>query len=229
MKKLKTKEPKLSILILTAASGILLGGLLGMSILLSKQPVVVTSTMEDESAAKELGDYTTYYTPGRTTGMETPNLRSGMGRMQRRSPGPISFSEEEVNYFFNRINFESPAEEGEEQASAPRFGPFNVKINGDEILASFKIVVDPSGEAFEMMVFAELEFTNVDQGPELAVKNLRLNSLPVPGFGGLVSSMIESKIAETPWPEELVEMWQNVKAIEVESDKLITEVGLRRA
>ncbi|EDY84448.1 hypothetical protein VDG1235_4079 [Verrucomicrobiia bacterium DG1235] len=230
MKILKNKEPKLSSLILTASSGILLGALLGASILLAR-PANLVSSPPDEATLSQPGNYTTYYIPGRVAGSESANLRSGTGRIKRRSPGPVSFSEDEVNYYFENLDFGEPVvEEGEEPATqGTRIGPFNVRILGDQIFASLKIVMDPSGDPFEMMVLANLDFENTDAGPELVVKGLRVNSLPIPGFGGLISSIIESKVAETSWPEEVIEMWQNVRNIEVESDKLITEVGMRRA
>lgn len=227
MKTIKPKEPKLRTLILTASSGIALGGLLGVSILLSRQPVTVSSVPEDGAYSK-IGDYNTYYMPGRVDGIESANLRSGTGRIERRTNGPVSFSEAEVNRFIYDIEFGENAEpvEGEKKAE---IGPFNVRISGDQIYATLKITVDPTGSPFQVLALANLDFENSDAGPSLVVKSLRVNSLPIPGFAGLVTSMIESKMAETPWPEEILKMWQNIKGIEVESSKLITEVGMRRA
>lgn len=227
MKNIKPKEPKLLTLILTASSGVVLGGLLGISILLSRPPVTVTTVPEEDSQTK-VGDYNTYFTPGRVDAGESANLRSGVGRIKRRTNGPVSFSEAEVNRFFKDIDFGEPV--AEEGAAAPaNIGPFNVRISGDQIFATLKITVDPEGKPFEVLVLANLGFENSDAGPSLVVNSLRVNSLPIPGFAGLITSMIESKVAETPWPEEILEMWQNIKGIEVESGKLIAEVGLRRA
>lgn len=226
MKNLKPKEPKLSTLILTASTGIMLGGLLGFSLLLAR-PVSTVSGVPDNALVSKPGNYTTYYLPGRVDGAESANLRSGAGRIKRRSPGPVSFSAAEVNYFFKNISFGEP--ENTSEAEGARVGPFNVRIEGDQIFASVKVVVDPSGSPFEILALANIGFENTDAGPQFKVNSLRINSLPIPGIAGLVSSMIESKIAETPWPEEVLEMWQNIRSIEVESGKLITEVGLRRA
>lgn len=227
MKLLKPKEPKLSTLILTASSGIMLGALLGVSLLLSRQASVV-STLPEEGVVSEPGNYNTYYMVGRVDGSESPNLRSGSGRIKRRSPGPVSFSEGEVNYFFENLDFGEPVEGGDAAQSA-RVGPFNVRLDGDQIVATLKITVDPKGDPFEVLVLANLAFKKSEEGPEFVVESLRVNSLPIPGMGGLISSMIKSKIAESPWPEDVIEMWQNIKDIEVESNKLITEIGLRRA
>ncbi|MBK1875421.1 hypothetical protein [Pelagicoccus mobilis] len=227
MKKMKPKEPKLLTLILTATSGVVLGGLLGISVLLSRSPVTVTTVPEEDEYTK-VGDYNTYFTPGRVDAGESANLRSGTSRIKRRTNGPVSFSEAEVNRFFKNIKFGDPVvEEGGKKPA--NIGPFNVRISGDQIYATLKITVDPEGSPFEVLVLADLGFENSDAGPELVVNSLRVNSLPIPGFAGLVTSMIESKVAETPWPEDILEMWQNIKSIEVESGKLITEVGLRRA
>ncbi len=226
MKKLKPKEPKRSTLILTAISGVMLGALLGVSLLLSR-PVSVVSSVPDEALLSKPGNYSTYYRSGRVDSGESPNLRSATGRIQRRSPGPVSFSEGEVNYFFKSLSFGEPANTSEDEPA--KIGPFNVRMEGDQIFASLKIVVDPNGSPFEVMVMANVGFENSDEGPQFKVNSLRINSLPVPGMAGIISSMIESKIEETPWPEEVLEMWQNIRAIEVESGKLITEVGLRRA
>lgn len=227
MKKITPKEPKRSTLVMTALSGVMLGVLLAVSLLLSRQSSTVT-TLPDESLLSQPGNYTTYYLKGRVDGAESANLRSGTGRIMRRSPGPVSFSEGEVNHFFSAIEFgEVVAEEG--STPPARIGPFNVRLDGDRIIASLKITVDATGEPFELLVLANVVFENSDTGPELLIRNVRINSLPVPGMAGLVSSMIASKISETPWPEELVEMWENIKSVQVESGQLITEVGLRRS
>lgn len=226
MKKLNPKEPKLLTLILTATAGILLGGMLGMSLLMAR-PATVVATVPEEGVLSQPGNYSTYYSPGRIDVGESANLRSGKGRILRRSPGPVSFSEGEVNYFFKNLEFGDPVEPTD--GDSARIGPFNVRIVGDEIFASLKVVVDPNGSPFEMLVLAEIGFENTNAGPELYVKGVRINSLPVPGLVGLVSSMIKSSVAETSWPEEVLEMWQNIRSIQVESGKLITEVGLRRA
>jgi hypothetical protein len=226
MKKLKPKEPKRSTLIFTALSGIMLGVLLGMSLLLSRS-VSVVSSVPDEALLSKPGNYNTYYRAGRVDGSESANLRSGTRRIERRATGPVSFSEGEVNYFFRSLSLGEPVENVGE--SAVKIGPFNVRIEGDQIYASLKIVMDPNGNPFEMMVLANVGFENTDAGPEFKVKSLRLNSLPVPGMAGLVTSMVESRIAQTPWPEEVLEMWENIRAVEAESGKLIAEVGLRRA
>lgn len=226
MKKIKPKEPKVLTLVLTASSGVVLGILLGVSILLSRQPITVATVPEVDSYTA-VGDYNTYFTPGRVDSEVSTNLRSSSGRIKRRTNGPVSFSEAEVNRFLKDIEFGEPVEvEGETSASV---GPFNVRISGDQIFATLKITVDPQGSPFEVLVLANLGFENSDAGPELVVSNVRVNSLPIPGLGGMVTSMIESKLSTTPWPEEILEMWQNIKEIQVESGKLITEVGLRRA
>lgn len=226
MKYIKPKEPKLSTLILTASSGIMLGVLLGTSLLLSRAATTVTAAPSEAELSRP-GNYNTYYIPGRSAGTESTNLRSGVGRITRRTPGPISFGEDEVNFFVQRIEFGEVAASSDEQNA--RVGKVNFRISGDQITASLKVVVDPNGSPFEILAVANVSFENTDAGPELQVSNLRVNSLPIPGFGGLISSMIESKLAQTPWPEDLVEMWQNIRSIQVETGKLITEVGLRRA
>ncbi|MBC2607799.1 hypothetical protein [Pelagicoccus albus] len=230
MKKLKTKEPKLLTLILTASSGIFLGVLLGITILLSRPAKVVTS-MDEDGATTERGDYTSIYMKGRVSGTETSNLRGGLSRLQRRSPGPVSFSEAEINYFFGQLGKGDKEETTEEtpDKQPAKIGPFNLRIQDDRMFANLKVVVDPQGDPFELLAVAELKFENSESGPTLSVTGLRLNSLPIPGLGGLVTSLVQSKIAETAWPEEFIEMWQNVKTITLEDGQLIAEVGLRQA
>lgn len=231
MKVLKPKEPKVGSLILTAGSGVCLGALLGVSLLLAR-PVQVVSTPPDEAVLSQPGNYNTYVLPGRVAGSESANLRSGTGRILRRTAGPVSFSEDEINYFFENIEFPEPEVEGEEDAKAQggaKMGPFVIRIVGDKVYGSYKIVIDPQGTPFELRAVSEISFENTDAGPVLHVSNTRINSLPIPDLGGIFSSMVANKIAETAWPEDLIEMWQNIRKIEVESDKVITEVGLRRA
>lgn len=229
MKKLKPKEPKASSIIITAFTGIFLGGALGVSLLLSK-PVNVVSKMPDADAPGSLGDYTTHFVVGRKAAAETTNLRSGIARIQRRTPGPVSFSEDEINYYLGKLKPKEEENAADKSAGAgTRLEQFNVRIVGDVMIASVKIIIDPTGDRFEMLAQAEVGFENTDDGPQLLVKSLRVNSLPVPTFGGMVGSMIQSKLTETEWPEEYIEMWENIRNIELESGKLITEVGIRRA
>lgn len=230
MKKLTSKEPKRSSLILTATSGVVLGLLLGVWILLSR-PVKVVAQQPEAAVLEEPGDYTAFFTPGRVAGGESQNLRNGLIRIERRTPGPISFSEDEVNYFFGQFKRAEPAESEGEAApeEATRMEQFNLRIEGDRMQASVKIVVDPKGDRFEMLVWADIGFENTDAGPELVVKSVRVNSLPIPAPGGLLTSLIESKLAEVEWPDSYLEMWQNIRSIQLESGKLITEIGLRRA
>lgn len=192
----------------------------------------MVSAPPDEEVLSQPGNYNTYVLPGRVAGSESANLRSGTGRILRRTAGPVSFSEDEINYFFENIEFPKPdTEDGEKEQvkGGARMGPFVVRLVGDKIYGSFKIVIDPQGSPFELRAVSELSFENTDAGPVLHVSNTRINSLPVPDIGGIFSSMVADKIAETAWPEDLIEMWQNIRKIEVESDKVITEVGLRRA
>ncbi|MDQ8202139.1 hypothetical protein [Pelagicoccus sp. SDUM812003] len=227
MKKLKPKEPTLLSVIMTGCSGVSLGVLLGIWLLIT-EPVNAVSKLPDADAPRKLGDYGTDFKAGRKAAAETTNARSAVSRIQRRTPGPVSFSEEEINYFIGSLE---PEKEGADDAeeSSTSLENFNVRIDGDVMHASVKVVMNPTGDRFEMLVQARLHFENSEAGPELVIDSMRVNSLPVPAVGGMISSMISSKLASTEWPEDFVEMWQNIKSIELESDKMIVEVGLRRA
>ena len=79
-----------------------------------------------------------------------------------------------------------------------------------------------------MLVKANVGFLNTDAGPKIVLSNVRVNSLPIPGFGGIVTGMATSVIEGMEMPADLVEMWSNIRRIELESGKMIVDVGLRR-
>ncbi len=227
MKPIKQKEPRLLTLLFTAFSGISLGLTLGIFLLLTKAPTKVAQLPEPDQA-REPGDYQAYYATGKVAPAETPNLRSGLSRIQRRTVGPISFSEEELNYFIG--TFKGQEAKPAEGAPARRSDveQLNFHLAGERMIATFKVVIDPQGDRFEMLVQADVTFENSDAGPELAISSMKINALPVPSAGGALTSMVESKLREAALPEDLVKMWQNIRKLDVESGKLIVEVGLRR-
>lgn len=229
MKKLRPKEPGLGSLIFTASSGILLGALLGLSVLLTK-PVKVVAKQPDESVLAEPGDYTAYFMLGTGSGLETPEMRNAVARIARRTPGPVAFSESELNYYLAQASKREKTQEKADEApeANTKIEQLNVRIEGDQMYASMKVILNPKGDRFEMLLQANIDFQNTEEGPELVVQSLRLNSMPVPDVGGVFGSMIESRIAEAEWPEEHVEIWENIRNIEIESGSLIAEVGLKR-
>ena len=237
MKPIKHKEAKLLPLLFTAASGICLGLLLGIFYLLSLPPEKLSSAPKPDTE-RVPGRYTATFVEGRR-GVETPNLRTGVSRIERRTIGPVSFSEDEVNYFFSQFKGDKdekskptgPSQQGQDEQEKPESSleQFNVHLDGDQMVVSFKLIIDPKGDRFEMLVQGNVGFENTDTGPQLRVNSLKVNSLPVPTLGGAVTSMIESKIAQAQLPDDLVKMWKNVRKIELESSKLIVDVGMRKA
>lgn len=228
MRKLKPKEPKTIALVLTAATGVGLGLLLGISFLLSIPPERIAQDPDPEATSKP-GDYTAHYRTGQTANAETPNMRTAISRIQRRTPGPVSFSEEELNYFFKQSK-PSPQPAG---ADAPKdeavFEQFNIRLVEDRMIVSGKAILNPQGDRFEMLLQAQVDFENEESGPRLVVKEMKANSMPIPSFGGLVESMLRSKVESSELPEEWTDLWSNIREIQIESGKLIAHVGLRRA
>lgn len=226
MKPIKQKEPKLITLIFTAFSGISLGLLLGIFLLIKEPPSTVSKIPTPEEKAT-VGNYKAWQVSGKVGAAESPNYRTAISRIQRRTLGPVSLSEEEINYFFAQFkNGEKPAE-GANQSSS--LDGLNFYLEGDQMIASFRLVIDPKGDRFEMLVQANVDFENSDAGPKLVIKSMKVNSLPLPNVGNMLAGMVASKLQEAELPEDLVKMWENVKKIELESGKLIVEVGFRQA
>lgn len=206
-------------------SGICLGSLLGGYFLLMK-PVI--SGTANETVLSKPGNYDTYFAKGGTAGGESTNYRNRIRRVKNRTKGPTSFSEDDINFFFSQFKSEkAPLAEGAEPPQSS-IEQFNVKITGDQMYVSFKLIFDPTGDRFEVLVKANMSFENSNTGPEMRLSDFRLNSLPVPGMGGLLTSIISSKVEGMALPDDLLEMWENIRSIELESDKVIVDIGLRR-
>ena len=227
MRKLKPKETKPIALVFTAFSGVLLGLLIGVYYLLTT-PVERLPNEPDPAVLEEPGNYVAYFTPGRVAGAETTNFKTAMGRIQRRAPGPISLSEEELNYFIKTYGSSQAQDEATEGGIAT-FDQLNVHLVDDRMILSGRMVLDTNGERFEMLTQAEIGFENTEAGPKMFVKEMTFNSLPVPTVAGVARSLIESKLDPESLPEDWVEMWQNIKEVQIESGQLIAQVGLRRA
>ncbi len=230
MKFVKPKEPKLSALILTASSGICCGFALA-AYLLFITPVDVVSKTPSEEVLSKPGEYRAFYKPGRVGGSESRNLETAIKRIKRRTPGPVTLDESEINYLFEQ--FGKAADSGKEsEKAAPqgtRVEDLKTRFEGERMFVGMKLVSQSGGSRTNHLLQAELGFSNGEAGPFLTVKSVTINSLPLPMLGGVVGSMIRSKVEEIEWPAEYVEMWNNIREIRVESGSLVLEVGLRRA
>lgn len=228
MKRINRKEPSKFSMIFTALSGVSLG-VLGGAYLMLMLPAKTVARTPGEDILSKPGNYNTFYVSGQTGSAETVSMKTALARIERRSPGPVSFSEEEVNFFLERLFDESKSKEedgseGEQEKGAISFGRINVNLSGDQMFMSIKA----KWGTLDVLAQSKVSFENTEQGPVFKVHSLRLNSLPVPMLGGLVSSKIVSKIEAIEFSEENLTRWKNIKEIELESDKLITIVGLRR-
>lgn len=208
-------------------SGVSLGLLLGLWLLLMEPSNRVTRAPSAEDLAKP-GDYSAYHVGGKVGAVETPNLRTGLTKLDRRTTGPVTFTEEELNYFFAKQPSPNTATAGEKGPPSSLEG-LNFHMAGDQLFVNFKLVLDPQGKRFEILVLAEVAFENTDAGPKLVVKSTKLNALPLPNLAGFVTGMASDKLAEAPLPEGMLKMWNNIRGIKVVEGQLVLDVGLRRA
>ncbi len=227
MKEITQREPGLAPLLFTALSGVSLGLLLGLWLLLMEPSYRVPRAPSAEEQAKP-GDYAAYHVGGRVGVVETPNLRTGLTKLERRTTGPVTFTEEELNYFFAKQPSPAVASAGEKGPPSSLEG-LNFHMTGDQLFVNFKLILDPQGKRFELLVLAEVAFENTDAGPVMKVKSTKLNALPLPNLGGFVTGLASGKLAEAPLPEGMLKMWNNIRGISVVEGQLVLDVGLRRA
>jgi len=233
MKPVTPNEPSLRALLFTSLSGLLLGIMLAVYILVT-EPVSVVSRPPDEATLAKPGNYQTHWISGRLAPSESSNLRSARGKAMRRTRGVVSLSEDEANLFLTQLRPlpPLPAEQGGPEEPEPervRMGPLSLRLVGDRIYGDFKLVMDPNGSPFELHLTGELIFENLEAGPRLQLADVRANSLPVPTFGGFLAGFVSSQVAKTAWPENVVAMWENIRSIEIESDQILADIGLPRS
>lgn len=212
MRRRLPKEPSVKGMLFTATSGIVLGVLLGGVILLRELPVKATD-------ANRLGVYTAQYATGKTAGAESPTMKLRMSALGRRAPGPIKFSEAEVNYFLSQ--FKSAAKDAEGEPAKLSIGSPNVILKDGDFVLSSKVIVNPTSDRFEMLVQAHCHFEKASEGHELKVDRLLMNSLEVPQVGGYVQEAFTQQLASISWPAELAEAWNAAREVQVLEDALI--------
>ena len=216
-RKKKQKEPTLGFMLFTAFSGVFLGTLAAVALLLSK-PVDSGSGTTPAEEDRKIGDYSVGYQPGIALSSESAAFKSRMTRFRRKLPGPLTFNEGEVNYFLKQ--FESAAPEGEEgETSNLNMSSPNLKIADEKLILSSVLVINPDTDPFKLTVQTEIRFDVTESGPRLRMGNAHLNSLPVPGF---VSNMLIGTLLEkASFPAELLDAWNSVKEIKLEEGKFL--------
>ncbi len=202
-------------MILTAVSGITLGILLGGFLLLKEPPL----RGKGPSGVEKMGDYATYYTPGSIASAESATVRSRISRLARQVPGAIPFTEMEINHYMSQFQSAETTEDGKPADVA--FSPPNVRIENEAFVLSTKLVFNPKGDRFEVLVQAMGRFENGESGVALKVDRLLLNSLPVPQFGGLVQNLFMKNAAAIPLPTEVQDSLGAIKEIELLPDQVV--------
>src|SRR5688572_23407618 len=145
MKPLKHKEPGLAQLILTAGSGVTLGALAACAYLLAT-PAVRLSQEPEADAPDSPGKLAAYYLPGDSALIDSPTFSSRLSRVDRRTAGPVTFSEEELNRYISqqRSAMEKAPAEGEEPAKgAAKLESINVRLDGDRMIWNIKTIFNP--------------------------------------------------------------------------------------
>lgn len=229
MKPLKHKEPGLAQLILTAGSGVSLGALAACAYLLAT-PAVRLAQAPEADAPDPPGKLAASYLPGGSALVDSPTFGSRLARVDRRTAGPVTFSEEEINRYISqqRAAMEKAPAEGEEaEKGAAKLETINVRLDGDRMVWNIKTILNPTADPFELLAQIQARFENAPAGPELVVESLRINALPVPTLGGLATSVIVAKLAQVPWSDDLLRKWENIREMSVEEGALVVVVGPR--
>ena len=210
------KEPTVKGMLFTATSGAVLGILLGGVILLKEMPTRGTPT---DGSANRIGVYTAEYSTGRVAAAESPTMKLRMSALSRRAPGPIKFTESEVNYFLSQ--FKSAANDEEGNPANLTIGSPNVTLKDGAFVLNSKVIVNPASDRFELIVQAHCRFEKSTEGHDLKVDRLLMNSLEVPPIGGYVQDAFTKQLATIAWPAELAEAWNAAREIQVLEDSLI--------
>lgn len=216
MKRGLPKEPSIKGMLFTAMSGVMLGSLLACVILLKETP---TRGSTSDSSEAGLGAYAAEYSAGRAASEESATMRSRMSRLNRRTPGPIPFTESELNHYLSQFKSSDTNEDG--SPANVTFSPPNIRLEDKAFVLHSKVVVNPKSDRFEIMMQAFCHLENGANGVEVKIDRLVLNSFVLPGFGGLVGDMFLSKLSAISWPAEAVDSWKAIREIELLQDKLV--------
>lgn len=215
MKRGLPKEPSISGMLLTAISGVTLGVLLGGFILLREAPLRGVNP----SGPGKIGDYAAYYSPGSVASAESATVKSRISRLGRQIPGSIPFTEMEINHYLGQYKSADTTEDGAPANIA--FSSPNVRIETDQFILSSKIIVNPKKDRFEVLLQAYGHFENRENGVNMKIDKILLNSLRVPKFGGLVENLFESNKAMFPLPTEVKNSLGAIREVELLPDQIV--------
>lgn len=215
MKRGLPKEPSTSGMILTAVSGVSLGILLGGFILLREAPLRGNKA----SNPGKVGDYASYYNPGSVASADSATVKSRISRLGRQVPGSIPFTEMEINHYLSQFQSAETTEDG--KPSNMSFSSPNVRIETDQFILSSKVIISPMKDRFEILVQTVGHFENRDDGVELKIDKIILNSLIVPKFGGLVENLFHSNPAMIPLPTEVKSALGAIREVELLQDQIV--------
>lgn len=215
MRRVLPKEPTIKGILFTAMSGAVLGLLLGTVILLKETPTKSRSVGEGQ----RLGVYTAEYSVGSVASAESATTRSRLSRLSRKSPGPIPFTEAELNQYLSQ--FKSAEVNADGTPADFSFSAPNICVEENAFVMNSKVVVNPKSDRFEIMVQAFCHFESGSDGIEMKIDRIVLNSFVVPKLGSFVGDMFLSKLSAIPWPADAVDSWNAIREVELLEDKLV--------
>ena len=210
------KEPTIKGMLFTALSGTVLGLLFGAVILLKETP---TKSRSAGAGVENLGIYTAEYSVGSVASAESATMRSRLSRLSRKTPGPIPFSESELNQYLSQ--FQSTDTNADGTPVDISFSLPNIRLEEKAFVLNSKVVVNPKSDRFEIMVQAFCHFETGPDGIEMKMDRIILNSFVVPEFGGFVGDMFLSKLSAISWPADVVDSWNAIREIELLEKSLV--------
>lgn len=216
MKRGLPKEPTIKGMLFTAMSGAVLGLLLGSVILLKETP---TKSRNVGDGYQRVGVYQGQYSVGAVATAESATTRSRLSRLNRRSPGPIPFTEAELNQYLGQ--FKSAETNADGSPADFSFSAPNICLEENAFVMNSKVVVNPKSDRFEIMVQAYCHFESGSDGIEMKIDRIILNSFVVPALGGFVGDIFLSKLSAIPWPADVVDSWNAIREVELLEDKLV--------
>jgi len=222
MPQLKPKPPSYGGLVFSATSGLILGALLAVVALLATQPRRLSPSELEEGVELRPGDYQTAYAPGQGGLSNSPNFRRRMQRFLQKQPGPLMFSERDINGFLGDFAIEAPEGEGDRPEPYRASSPV-ARLSEGRFELSVKATINPTTNPFDLVVRILGRLEPSESGPAFRFEKLYLNSLPLPGF--VARNLIHASLEKQPLDPRLVEAWEAAREAEITDGALAVVVG----
>ncbi len=125
----------------------------------------------------------------------------------------------EINHYLSQFQSAETNEDG--SPADISFSSPNVRIETDSFILSTKLLISPTKDRFEILVQATGHFENEEDGVEMKIDKIVLNSLVVPKLGGVVDSLFFANAAMIPLPTEVKSALGAIREVELLQDQIV--------